>query len=87
MPLLPLLRRVLKGAALLTLVGAVVLVAFLWLEHRSDTTLPTPTGPFAVGREIQDWTDPLAVDTLAPTPAKRELLVWIWYPATPGQSL
>lgn len=87
MPLMRLLRRVLKGAAVLALVGAILLVAFLWLEHRSDAPLPTPTGPFAVGREIQDWTDPSTVDTLAPTLANRELLVWIWYPAAPGQSL
>ena len=84
------LRRPLKGVAILALLGVLgiaSLFAFLWLEHRSAVTLPTPTGSFAVGRTIQDWTDPVALDTLAPVPGtKRELLVWIWYPASPGQS-
>jgi predicted dienelactone hydrolase len=64
------------------------LFGFLWLEHRSEVTLPTPTGPFAVGRAIYDWTDPVTLDTLAPVPGtKRELLVWIWYPSAAGQSI
>jgi len=67
--------------------GVGALLGFAWLEHRSDVTLPTPTGSFAVGRTIQDWTDSVAVDTLAPIPGtKRELLVWIWYPASGGHS-
>ena len=74
-------RRVL----LLGFVAAVALFGALWLEHRTELTLPTPTGPFAVGRAIYDWTDDAHADTLAPLPAKRELLVWIWYPAA-GQS-
>lgn len=78
-------RRILRVFAMLTMLGilgvAVMLVA-LWLEHRTEITLPTPTGPFAVGRAIYDWTDEKTVDTLAPVAAtKRELLVWIWYPA------
>jgi len=85
-----LLRRLLKGFSILALLGILgigALFGFLWREHRSDVTLPTPTGSFAVGRAIQDWTDPVALDTLAPVPGtKRELLVWIWYPSSPGQS-
>jgi predicted dienelactone hydrolase len=54
----------------------VVLIGGLWIEHRSEVALPAPTGPFAVGRTLYDWVD----DT-----AKRELLVWIWYPADAGQ--
>ena len=84
------LRRRVRGLAAfagLGVLGIGTLFGFLWLEHRSEVTLPTPTGSFAVGREIQDWTDSMAVDTLAPVPgAKRELLVWIWYPAAAGQS-
>src|SRR5207253_1940657 len=68
--------------------GIAVLFGFLWLEHRSEVTLPTPTGSLAVGRTIQDWTDSLTLDTLAPIPGtKRELLVWIWYPAAAGTSV
>ena len=48
----------------------------LRLERRTQTTLPTPTGSFAVGRVIDDWTDDEKLDTLAPVPgAKRELLI------------
>jgi pimeloyl-ACP methyl ester carboxylesterase len=84
-------HRILLGFAALSAVGALgiaALFAFLWFEHRSTVELPAPTGSFAVGRTIQDWTDPVALDTLAPVPGTtRELLVWIWYPSSPGQSV
>lgn len=84
------LRRVFKGVALLALsglLGVAALLAALWLEHRTDVTLPAPTGAFPVGRALFDWTDDQNVDPLAPVPGtKRELLVWIWYPAAAGQS-
>ncbi len=68
--------------------GIGALLGALWLEHRTDVTLPTPTGPFAVGRAIYDWVDHTTMDALAPiTGTKRELLVWIWYPSAPGQSV
>jgi len=86
----PLFPRLLRGFTVVALTGALAIAALfglLWLEHRSEVTLPTPTGAFMVGREIQDWTDSAAVDTLAPVPgAKRELLVWIWYPAAAGRA-
>jgi pimeloyl-ACP methyl ester carboxylesterase len=79
-------RRIVKGVAALTvalILGVAVLVAGLWLEHRTPLTLPTPTGPFAVGRVSEAWTDETSVDALAPEPgAQREVLVWIWYPST-----
>jgi dienelactone hydrolase len=85
-----LVRRILRGLAALVMLGALglgVLFVSLWVERRTEVTLPTPTGSFAVGRTIQDWTDDAALDTLAPVPGtKRELLVWIWYPAAPGRS-
>jgi predicted dienelactone hydrolase len=71
-------RRILKASAMLALLGGaavVTLIVSLWVEHRSDLTLPAPTGPFTVGRALYDWTG-----------NGRELLVWIWYPAAPGQS-
>lgn len=90
MSLAPSLRRALNGCAVLALLGVLglgALVAFLWLEGRSHVSLPRPSGPFAVGREIEDWVDSASVDALSPTPGtKRELLIWIWYPAMPGQS-
>jgi pimeloyl-ACP methyl ester carboxylesterase len=86
-----LLRRLLKGVAILAVLGVLsigALFALLWLEHRSEVTLPTPTGSFVVGRAIQGWTDSVALDTLAPAPGtKRELLVWIWYPSSAAPSV
>src|SRR2546423_6363066 len=73
--------------AILSIVGFAALLGLLWLEHRTEITLPAPTGPFAVGREIYDWQDEAGSDISAPAPGtKRELLVWIWYPAQSGQS-
>jgi predicted dienelactone hydrolase len=48
------------------------LFASLAIEHTTETTLPAPTGSFAVGRTTLDWRD---------DPAERELLAWIWYPS------
>jgi dienelactone hydrolase len=83
-------RRIFKGLAvlpILAVLGVAALFGSLWIEHRFSVTLPTPTGPFAVGRAIYDWTDAANVDKLAPVAGtKRELLVWIWYPSTAGHS-
>jgi dienelactone hydrolase len=83
-------RWILKTAAVLAasgVLGVAALFAALWLEHRTDITLPAPSGAFAVGRVLFDWSDEKTIDTLAPAPGtKRELLVWIWYPAAVGQS-
>jgi pimeloyl-ACP methyl ester carboxylesterase len=83
-------RRIFKGFATLAMLGVFTIAALLgalWLERGTEITLPTPTGSFAFGRAIYDWTDDANPDKLAPLPGtKRELLVWIWYPATAGQS-
>jgi len=72
---------------MLGVLGVAGLVGLLWLEHATEVTLPTPTGPFAVGRVIYAWADDAQFDPLAPVAGtKRELLVWIWYPAAVGQS-
>src|ERR1700720_545274 len=72
---------------MLGILGIATLLGSLLLEHRTEVTLPTPTGPFAVGRAVYDWTDDAHLDPLAPVPeTKRELLIWIWYPSAPGQS-
>jgi len=84
-------RRIFKGFAVLAMLGVLgvaALLGSLWLEHRIEVTLPTPTGPFAVGRALYDWADDQTLDTLAPVPrTKRELLVWIWYPSAAEQSV
>ena len=83
-------RRILKGLAVLAMLGVLgvgALLGSLWLESRTEVTLPALTGPFAVGRAIYDWADDVSSDPLAPVAGtRRELLVWIWYPSTPGQS-
>jgi dienelactone hydrolase len=80
------LFRIFKALVLLAVLAIVVIVASLSIEHRSEVTLPAPTGPFAVGRTIYDWVDDAAIDALSPEPrSKRELLVWIWYPADAGR--
>ncbi|HKN32423.1 MAG TPA: hypothetical protein VJX16_04190 [Terriglobales bacterium] len=79
-----LVRRMLKGMAVLAfwaLLGVLALLASLWLEHRSEVALPKPTGSFPVGRTLYDWVDDQTLDPLAPAGVKRELLVWVWYPA------
>lgn len=46
--------------------------------------LPTPTGPFAVGRTLYDWTDEARVEPATGDQAdRRALVVWLWYPAAP----
>ena len=81
--------RIFKGCAVLTIAGVIGIAALLgslWLERRTEVTLPAPTGPFAVGRSLYDWTDDTTLDTLAPVAGtRRELLVWIWYPCVAGQ--
>ena len=83
-------RRILKGFAILAMLGVLgvgALVVSLWLEQKTDLTIPTPTGSYPVGRAIYDWTDDATLDMLAPVPGtKRELLVWIWYPSVGGQA-
>ena len=77
-------RLVLWSAVLLAL-SVVGLVIFLRVRHSRAVILPTPTGPYGVGRMEYDWVDTSRVDTFAaPARQKRKLPVWIWYPADPS---
>lgn len=59
-----------------------LVLAVLWMEHNSTLQLPAPTGSHAVGRQITVWVDTQRTDPYAPAQdQRRELLVWIWYPA------
>ena len=48
----------------------------------TQSPLPAPSGPYEVGRTEFDW-----VDTSRPDPdsagGHREIVVWLWYPASP----
>jgi predicted dienelactone hydrolase len=47
-------------------------------------TLPTPTGPYQVGRVAYHWVDAHRDDIYAENKGqRRELVVWVWYPAAP----
>src|SRR5205085_7678856 len=65
-------RKILVSTLAIAILAVAALLISLWVEHRTSVELPLPTGPFAVGRSIADWSD-----------GQHELLVWIWYPATP----
>lgn len=77
------LLRISIALVALGVAGVIALLALLWGSHYADLTLPAPTGPFGVGRMTDAWVDDGHVDPFAPTPGtKREVVVWIWYPAS-----
>src|SRR5208337_1517654 len=83
-------KRLVKGLAALTMffvVGAAILLAVLRREHGTEIALPVPSGRLAVGRATYAWVNDAQTDDLAPSPgAKREVLVWVWYPSSGPQS-
>jgi dienelactone hydrolase len=84
-------RRRIVVFVLIAVVGVAILPALLWLDHKRETVLPVPTGPFSVGRTVYFWKDDTHPDAMAPRPGtRRELVAWIWYPASapkPSQAL
>ena len=84
------MRRLIRALGFLAICGVtglILLFAILWPEHRSEITLPAPTGPFAVGRTTYAWVNDAQSDDLAPAPgAKRVVLAWIWYPSAASSS-
>jgi len=63
-------------------VGLITLLALLRRDHKTSVELPRPTGNYAIGRAIYAWVNNSETDELAPSAgAKREVLVWIWYPS------
>ena len=50
-----------------------------------EVSMPEPTGPYAVGRTFFEWTDTTRAERYGTDPeARRELAVWVWYPAAPA---
>jgi hypothetical protein len=60
----------------------IALVTFQIFSHNRPLQLPFPTGSHSVGRTEYDWVDGSRIDPFADQQdEKRELLVWVWYPA------
>ncbi|HWF67218.1 MAG TPA: hypothetical protein VN670_07930 [Acidobacteriaceae bacterium] len=78
-------QRTLPALAIACLLVATATVTFILPMFR----LPKPTGPYAVGTRIVHLVDPVRMETHVPgPPARREIMVQIWYPAAPsGQHL
>jgi predicted dienelactone hydrolase len=85
-------KRILIGCGVVGVLGAAIGIAFLIYlvsAYRRPLALLVPSGPYAVGRTAYDWVDESRSDPLADRAGeKRELPVWVWYPAEagPGQT-
>jgi dienelactone hydrolase len=74
--------RIALLAFLGVILGVGLLIGYLCIQRNTPLTLPVPAGRYAVGRALYDWVDMNRVDPLSDQPSqKRELLVWVWYPA------
>lgn len=85
------MRRVLRWVAtgiavgvLCAIVGLATAALYMRREHDRIVELPVPTGSFAIGRTSYAWIDNAHVDELSPSGEKRQVRVWIWYPAAHG---
>jgi dienelactone hydrolase len=85
--------RVIRTASIAVLVIILVILALIGVfgamvhfgDHR-EVVLPKPSGPYAVGRTLLDWTDLKRNDPYSSAIGKhRELMVWLWYPAAASQ--
>jgi pimeloyl-ACP methyl ester carboxylesterase len=64
--------------ALLVVMVGTAMCAAAQSESASPAGLPSPTGPFAIGRVTVHWIDPSRIEPFSVKP--RELMVDIWYP-------
>lgn len=54
----------------------------------NTVSLPAPTGTYGVGRRLIHWIDARRAETMSARPNdRREIVVWLWYPAPPGLRL
>ena len=71
-------------ATLATVVAGLLLLTAGFTYVLPMFALPKPTGPYAIGTRIESLVDPVRMETHVAGPAKpREIMVQIWYPATP----
>ena len=76
--------KVVAGLLLLGILAIATLLIALRIDHTRETELPTPTGPFVVGRTTLLWSDDAQQELMAPLPGmKRVVVAWVWYPASP----
>jgi predicted dienelactone hydrolase len=79
------IKKIRKGIGvtfLLCVALGIAFVGYLIVLHHQPLVLSFPTGTYSVGRTVYDWVDESRVDSLAgQANAKRELLIWVWYPA------
>ena len=61
----------------------VLFCALLWADHFRETTLPSPSGSFAVGRTMLTWTVPTRTPEITGPGTLHTIIAWIWYPADP----
>ena len=79
--------KALAALVLCVVVGLAVLLVLLSHERKTEITLPEPTGHFPTGRTTYAWVNNVQTDELAPPPgAKREVMVWMWYPSATSTS-
>jgi dienelactone hydrolase len=83
------MTRIFKGVAGIAALGILAMATLLALmnwDHGKATELPAPTGHFPIGRTMYTWVNDAETDELAPVAGtKREVVVWIWYPAEAPQ--
>jgi len=71
-------------ATLVTVVAGLLLLTAEFTYVLPMFAMPKPTGPYAIGTRIESLVDPVRMETHVAGPAKpREIMVQIWYPATP----
>lgn len=73
-------------AVLIAVLALVIVIGTSPVSAQSaEVTMPQPTGSYSVGRTIYEWTDSSRPERYSDDPAaKRELQVWVWYPADPA---
>lgn len=79
------IRKLLKiflFTALVIIICIASFLGYLYIDKNTTLNLPSPSGKYAIGRMLYDWTDSNRIDSLSDKiNEKRELAVWVWYPA------